>query len=82
MPHGAANPQAKRHDAPAAAKREGRQSEMLTVEDVAQMAGLAVGTIRYWRSIGTGPKSFRLGRRVVYKRADVQRWIDEAAGES
>jgi hypothetical protein len=35
-----------------------------------------VNTVRYWRTIGYGPKSARIGRRVVYRRADVFAWID------
>lgn len=37
---------------------------------------------RYWRHLGTGPKSFRLGRRVLYRRHDVERWLaDHEAGD-
>lgn len=35
------------------------------------------GTLRWWRHIGAGPASFRLGRRVVYRKTDVDRWIQE-----
>jgi predicted DNA-binding transcriptional regulator AlpA len=35
-----------------------------------------VATLRYWRHLGTGPRSFRLGRRVVYRLADVGAWIE------
>jgi hypothetical protein len=28
------------------------------------------------RHLGTGPRSFRLGRRVVYRLADVRAWIE------
>jgi predicted DNA-binding transcriptional regulator AlpA len=38
-----------------------------------------VSTLRYWRHLGTGPHSFRLGRRVVYRRADVTAWLLEQA---
>jgi len=34
-----------------------------------------VATLRYWRHLGIGPDSFRLGRRVVYRRDDLDRWI-------
>lgn len=43
------------------------------------MTRLSVGTLRYWRSVGAGgPESFKLGRRVMYRRADVERWLQEA----
>jgi predicted DNA-binding transcriptional regulator AlpA len=35
-----------------------------------------VATLRYWRHLGTGPRSFRLARRVVYRLADVRAWIE------
>ncbi|MFP5373113.1 MAG: DNA-binding protein, partial [Actinomycetes bacterium] len=31
---------------------------------------------RYWRHLGTGPRSFRLGRRVLYRSDDLRSWID------
>jgi hypothetical protein len=36
-----------------------------------------VSTVRYWRHVGFGPASFRLGRRVVYRRHEVARWLEE-----
>jgi predicted DNA-binding transcriptional regulator AlpA len=47
------------------------------------MTRLSPGTLRYWRSCGDdvhGPKSFRLGRRVMYRRADVDKWMEDARG--
>jgi hypothetical protein len=35
-----------------------------------------VATLRYWRYLGTGPRSFRLGRRVLYRADDLRSWID------
>jgi predicted DNA-binding transcriptional regulator AlpA len=40
---------------------------------------LAPETLRYWRWKGMGPKSFRLGSRVVYRETDVIMWIEEQA---
>lgn len=53
--------------------------ELLTTAEVAQICRAPVSTVRYWRHIGFGPVSFRLGRRVVYRRADVARWIHNRA---
>lgn len=42
-------------------------------------------TVRYWRHVGKGPASFKIGRRVLYARADVEAFIAaarEAAGAS
>jgi len=51
--------------------------ELLTSAEVALMTRAPVSTARYWRSLGTGPASFRVGRRVVYRRAEVLRWLQE-----
>jgi excisionase family DNA binding protein len=59
-----------------------RQSdgELLTIAEVAELTRLSPATLRYWRSTGhvQAPKSFRLGRRVMYRRADVEKWVEEA----
>jgi predicted DNA-binding transcriptional regulator AlpA len=41
------------------------------------MTRLPRATLRFYRHRGQGgPKSFRLGNRVVYKRTDVEAWIE------
>lgn len=56
--------------------------KLKTIEEVAEMTRLPVATLRYHRHLGTGPKSGKVGRRIVYREADVEAWIDEqfAAG--
>lgn len=49
--------------------------ELMTTEDVSTQLGIPVGTLRYYRSTGKGPASFRLAGRVRYRRSDVQGWI-------
>lgn len=51
---------------------------LLTLPEVAALTRVPVATLRYWRAIGSGPRSFRLGRHVVYQAADVEAWIVEA----
>ncbi len=51
--------------------------ELLTTAEVALLARAPVSTVRYWRHLGVGPASFRLGRRVLYRRSDVSKWLDE-----
>jgi len=51
--------------------------DLMRVEDVAQETGISVNTLRYWVTQGTGPKSAKVGRRRMYRRADVQAWLDE-----
>lgn len=52
--------------------------EYLTTEEVADLLRTAVNTVRYWRYTGEGPRSFKVGRRVLYARADVEAFIQQA----
>lgn len=51
------------------------QSHYLTTAEFAELARASEGTVRYWRHTGYGPSGFRVGRRVLYARADVERWL-------
>lgn len=52
--------------------------KLLNTKEVAEMTGLSEGTLRYYRHTNQGPKSGKLGaRRVVYRKADVEAWIEE-----
>ena len=52
-------------------------AELLTLEEAAAVLRTPVATLRYWRHLVVGPDGFRLGRRVVYRRHDVDRWVAE-----
>lgn len=49
--------------------------QLLTLVEAAALLRTPVATLRYWRHRGIGPDSFRLGRRVVYRREDLDRWV-------
>lgn len=53
----------------------GTDTQLLTLAEASARLRTPVATLRYWRHLGIGPDSFRLGRRVVYRRDDVDRWI-------
>lgn len=55
-------------------------SELLTTADVSAITRIAVATLRYWRHAGgvAGPPSVKLGRRVMYRREEVEKWLREA----
>lgn len=53
----------------------------MTTAEVADLLRMPSETVRYWRHIGKGPKSFKVGRRVLYDAAAVQAWLDEQRGE-
>lgn len=50
---------------------------ILTMEQAATRIGRSVETMRYWRKRGEGPRTFRLGRRVVIAEDDLNAWIAE-----
>ncbi|SDY21640.1 DNA binding domain-containing protein, excisionase family [Modestobacter sp. DSM 44400] len=54
----------------------GREPDLLTITEAAELLRAPVAILRYWRHCGTGPSSFRLGRRVLYRRDDLRAWID------
>ena len=56
-------------------------AELLTIGEAAQLLRAPVATLRYWRHLGIGPHSFRLGRRVLYRRDDLHAWIDAQHGQ-
>jgi len=53
-----------------------RNLDLLTITEAAELLRAPVATLRYWRHLGTGPSSFRLGRRVLYSLDDPRAWID------
>lgn len=53
------------------------ENEFLGCTDVAQMTGIAPSTLRYWSSINTGPPSFRMGGRRVWRKSALLQWIAE-----
>ena len=59
-----------------------REPELLTITEAAEVLRTPVATLRYWRHLGTGPRRFRLGRRVLYRRDDLQAWVEEQWGRS
>ena len=54
-----------------------REPELLTITEAAELLRAPVATLRYWRHLGTGPHSFRIGRSVRYWRSEVHRWLED-----
>jgi predicted DNA-binding transcriptional regulator AlpA len=51
--------------------------QILTSSEAAEILGIPLATLRWWRHRGIGPKSFKLGpRKVMYKRSDVIAWLE------
>ena len=60
----------------------GREPELLTIAEAAELVRAPVATLRFWRHLGTGPRSFRLDRRVLYRRDDLHDWIAQQRAET
>jgi predicted DNA-binding transcriptional regulator AlpA len=48
--------------------------------DLEKLTKTKASTWRYWAYIGTGPVSFKLGRRRVWRKTDVMAWIAQQEG--
>lgn len=51
--------------------------DLLTEKEVQPLLRLRLKTLQQWRALKKGPRFTRLGRRVFYLRADVERFIAE-----
>lgn len=51
---------------------------MRSTKEAAEYIGVSSSTMRFWRHIadGTGPKSFRVGKKLVYyAQEDLDEWL-------
>ena len=51
-----------------------RRSDYVSITDLAAARGKSVRTLRRWNNRPDAPKRYRRGRRLMYRRADVQHW--------
>jgi len=51
------------------------EHELLTINEAAELLRTPVATLRYWRNIHYGPRSFRVGRGVRYWRHEILDWL-------
>ncbi len=56
--------------------------DLLTIAEVADIVRVPVATLRYWRHLGTGPHSFRVGRGVRFWRSEVTEWLIQQSNGS
>lgn len=47
------------------------------VAEAARYLGLSCSCLNKWRCYGTGPRFCKLGRRVVYRKSDLEKWREE-----
>jgi len=53
-------------------------AEIMLMEEVSELTRIPRSTLRFYRHAGQGqgPRSFKLGGRICYKRSDVEAWIE------
>lgn len=52
---------------------------LMTPDEVAEYLNMPRATLQLWRAKGTGPRGYRVGRHVRYRREDVERWLEQRA---
>jgi hypothetical protein len=55
--------------------------DLLTIEEAVTILRTPKAILRFWRHLGTGPHSFRLGRRVLYRANDLHQWVNAQADD-
>ncbi|GHH80439.1 helix-turn-helix transcriptional regulator [Promicromonospora soli] len=56
-----------------------RIDSLWTIEEVADFLRIPVATLYRWRTMGTGPTAFRVGRHLRYNPDTVRSWLLEGA---
>ncbi|GGN37745.1 putative DNA-binding transcriptional regulator AlpA [Actinoplanes campanulatus] len=56
--------------------------ELLTFDEVVGLLKTTPGTLRKWRTQGTGPKGFRMGKTLRFRLSAVEEFVREMERES
>ena len=52
---------------------------LMTIDDLSEMLGIPIETLYGWRHRGEGPRGYRVGRHVRYRRSTVEAWLEGQA---
>ena len=52
--------------------------ELVSIKDLAVELDVSIRTLRRWNKLPGAPKRYRQSRRLMYRRADVQRWFERS----
>jgi excisionase family DNA binding protein len=52
---------------------------LMTIADLSMMLGVPIDTLYGWRHRGEGPRGYRIGRHVRYRRSSVEAWLEDQA---
>lgn len=61
----------------AAGVADGTGPSSMDSRQAGQYLGCSAASLRLWRATGKGPRYFRVGRLVRYRRADLDAWTQE-----
>jgi DNA-binding transcriptional MerR regulator len=50
--------------------------DRLTLKQASESLNIPENTLRWYRTIGNGPRSYKLGGRVFYDQADLDAWTE------
>lgn len=53
------------------------REELLTTAEAAALLRQSPNTLKYWRHMKQGPPYATIGRRIVYRRIDLDKYIDQ-----
>jgi hypothetical protein len=56
---------------------DGKDSDLLTLTEAADIVRMPHSSMRWHRQNGTGPTFFKIGRHVFTTIGDLRRWIEE-----
>lgn len=60
--------------------RETDIGRLMDENEAAERLTLSTAALRRWRTEGSGPPFYRLGRRVRYGERDLERWVKKQEG--
>jgi excisionase family DNA binding protein len=56
-------------------------NNFLTSKEAAERLSVSVASLRRWRREGSGPRSYRIGGRVMYRPDELDSWVEARASE-
>ena len=59
-----------------------KRADLLTTTEAAAYVGLSHRTLERYRVTGQGPPYLKVGRRVLYRRADLDAWLENKVRRS
>ncbi|MCI2422758.1 helix-turn-helix domain-containing protein [Saccharopolyspora sp. K220] len=54
-------------------------NRLLSANEVAEYLGVPLRTLYHWRRLDEGPRAYRVGKRLRFRLADVDAWLEQRA---